>query len=190
MRASYGVTRKQMENDDLTLLKDDMTAFIEGHGMRRFPAYVSEDMTTVMWEPGSNPDSWKDFVEVAKASGVAFMTMNAVLLERDDVDFLTDRLKHSYYSNDEDLEEARSLRTWYRLTGSRSIGPTRFPWPGSGSQTRWLGAPTISRTWPTWWASTMTLTRRSSSGGPTFAAAGSSAWFPCNGCAGPPAVGW
>src|SRR5689334_14236338 len=87
------VRRKQMESDDLTSLKDDMNAFILGHGMKRFPAYVSEDMTTVMWEPGSNPDSWKDFVEVAKASGVAFMTMNAVALDREDVEFLTERLR-------------------------------------------------------------------------------------------------
>jgi hypothetical protein len=121
------VTRKQMDNDDLTLLKDDMTAFIEGHGMRRFPAYVSEDMTTVMWEPGSNPDSWKDFVEVAKASGVAFMTMNAVLLDREDVDFLTDRLKHSYYSNDEDLEESRWLKSHIGKTGFVQLG---YPYQG------------------------------------------------------------
>jgi hypothetical protein len=116
-----------MGHDDLTLLKDDMTAFIEGHGMRRFPAYVSEDMTTVMWEPGSNPDSWKDFVEVAKSSGVAFMTMNAVALDREDVDFLMDRLKHSYYSNDDDMEEARWLRSHIGKTGFVQLG---YPYQG------------------------------------------------------------
>ena len=26
--------------DDLSGLKDDMVAFIEGHGMRRFPGYI------------------------------------------------------------------------------------------------------------------------------------------------------
>ena len=28
-----------MRSDDLHQSKDDMTAFIEGHGMRRFPGY-------------------------------------------------------------------------------------------------------------------------------------------------------
>ena len=29
--------------DDLTTVKDDMVAFIEGHGMRRFHGYVDYD---------------------------------------------------------------------------------------------------------------------------------------------------
>ena len=29
--------------DDLTSLKDDMVAFIEGHGLRRFHGYVDYD---------------------------------------------------------------------------------------------------------------------------------------------------
>ena len=39
--------------DDLSILKDDMVAFVEGHGMRRFPGYVDhEEVQTVMWKPG------------------------------------------------------------------------------------------------------------------------------------------
>ena len=48
--------------EDLTILKDDMIAFIEGHGMRRFHGYVDYDeVQCVMWETGNNPDGWKDF---------------------------------------------------------------------------------------------------------------------------------
>jgi hypothetical protein len=65
-----------MNPDDLTSLKDDMTAFIEGHGMRRFSGYVGEDVPTVEWEAGENPDSWKDFVELAKAAQVSFPTIS------------------------------------------------------------------------------------------------------------------
>ena len=43
--------------DDLTNLKDDMTAFIEGHGMLRFHAYVGEEVPSVMWDSSDNPDS-------------------------------------------------------------------------------------------------------------------------------------
>jgi len=63
--------------DDLATLKDDMVAFIEGHGMRRFPGYVDhEEVQTVMWKPGDDLDGWKDFVELAKASGSPFLTMD------------------------------------------------------------------------------------------------------------------
>ncbi len=49
--------------DDLTALKDDMTAFIEGLGMRRFFGYVeAEEIPSVLWDSGHNPDGWKDFV--------------------------------------------------------------------------------------------------------------------------------
>ena len=56
--------------DDLSTVKDDMVAFIEGHGMRRFHGYVDyEEVQCVMWEMGGNPDGWKDFVELAKTAG-------------------------------------------------------------------------------------------------------------------------
>jgi len=48
---------------DLTILKDDMVAFIEGHGLRRFNAYVSDEVANVPWSTDEDhPDAWKDFV--------------------------------------------------------------------------------------------------------------------------------
>ena len=46
-----------MRTDDLHGLKDDMTAFIEGHGMRRFPAYVGDEIASVLWKDAENRPS-------------------------------------------------------------------------------------------------------------------------------------
>ena len=114
--------------DDLTTLKDDMTAFIEGHGMHRFHAYVGEEVPSVMWDSSDNPESWKDFVELAKNAGATFLTMSDVVLEKDDLDFLVDRLKNAAYPDEEDIEEARWLRTYIGKTGFVQLG-----WPCQGT---------------------------------------------------------
>ncbi len=111
-----------MNPDDLSSLRDDMIAFVEGHGMRRFHCYVSEEMNSVMWDPGENPDSWKDFVEVAKGSGASFVTMNDVVLDQEDMDFMLERLRFSTYLNPEDLEEARMLHSCVGKLGFVQLG--------------------------------------------------------------------
>lgn len=111
-----------MNPEDLTSLRDDMIAFIEGHGMRRFHCYVTEEMNSVMWDPGENPDGWKDYVEVAKGSGAPFLTMNEVLLEEDDVEFLLDRLRYSSYLNPEEVDDARMLRASVGKVGFIQLG--------------------------------------------------------------------
>src|SRR6266852_6097016 len=79
--------------DDLSTLKDDMIAFIEGHGMRRFHGYASEDeVQAIMWHSPDHSDGWKDFVELAKHSGAPFLTMHASTLERSDIDDLVQHL--------------------------------------------------------------------------------------------------
>lgn len=113
--------------DDLHGVKDDMTAFIEGHGLKRFHGYVSEEISTVNWEPGDNLDSWKDFVELAKAAGASFLTMSDVVLEKEELDFLIERLRNGGYPSDEDQEEARMLRIYSGKTGFIQLG-----WPCQG----------------------------------------------------------
>ena len=109
--------------DDLTSLKDDMVAFIEGHGMRRFPGLVDyEEVQSVTWKSEDNPDSWKDFVELAKASGAPFLTMDAWRLEREELDAMIDRLSTATFSSDEDVEDARWLRTYIGKTGFVQLG--------------------------------------------------------------------
>src|SRR5205807_1233633 len=109
--------------DDLTTVKDDMIAFIEGHGMRRFHGYVDfEEVQCVMWEAGHNPDGWKDFVELAKSAGAAFLTMHAWTLDREELDRLSKRLSDGEYTNEEDLEESRWLKTYVGKTGFLQLG--------------------------------------------------------------------
>src|SRR3974377_1554792 len=132
--------------DDLSSLKDDMVAFILGHGMSRFQGYVTEDVHSVMWDPRDNPESWKDFVELAKKAGCAFLSMDEEILERDELDYLVQRLQqatypsdddaeearwrrrqHAPYPSDEDVEEARWLRSFVGKTGFLQLG-----WPHQG----------------------------------------------------------
>lgn len=99
-----------MQSDNLISLKDDMVAFIAGHGMRRMNGYVPDDIPTVIFEE-ENPDGWKDFVELAKASGAPFVTMSDVVLEKADVAALIERVRDQVYPDDEaqEIEEAERL---------------------------------------------------------------------------------
>ncbi|HVJ09032.1 MAG TPA: hypothetical protein VM554_11675 [Acidisarcina sp.] len=93
-----------MQPESLTILKDDMVAFIEGHGMRRLPGFVTEDIPSVEWEDNGNPDSWKDFVELATAASAPFLTMSEVTLEKDDLELLVEQLRDQNFP-DEDAPE-------------------------------------------------------------------------------------
>jgi len=110
-------------SDNLAGLKDDMVAFIEGHGMRRFHGYVDyEEVQSVVWKTEDNPDSWKDFVELAKASAAPFLTMDSWTLHREELDQMVERLGQAEFTNDEDVEEARWLRTYVGKTGFVQVG--------------------------------------------------------------------
>ena len=100
-----------------------MVAFIEGHGMLRFRGYVDyEEVQSVMWKSEDNPESWKDFVELAKAASAPFLTMDSWTLRREDLDELLRRLADAEFAGDEDMEEARWLRTYLGKTGFVQLG--------------------------------------------------------------------
>jgi len=113
-----------MQSDNLLSLKDDMIAFIEGHGMRRLPGYVGEEVPSVMWEDNVDPDSWKDFVETAKAAGAPFVTMSDVTLEKEDLELLVEELQDLDYPHDEspEVEEAQSLINYVGKMGYIQLG--------------------------------------------------------------------
>jgi hypothetical protein len=92
-----------MQSDNLISLKDDMVAFIAGHGMRRMNGYVTEEVPTVLFED-DNVDAWKDFVEHAKAAGAPFVTMSEVVLEKSDIAILLEQLRDQTFP-DEDAQE-------------------------------------------------------------------------------------
>lgn len=112
-----------MAFDDLSTLKDDMVAFIAGHGLRRMNAFVPEDVPTVSFED-DDLDSWKDFVEHAKAAGAPFVTMNSVLLEPEDVATLIAQLRDANYPDPDasELEEAQALMRHVGKTGYLQLG--------------------------------------------------------------------
>ncbi len=92
-----------MQSDNLISLKDDMVAFIAGHGMRQLNGYITEEVPTVVFED-DGPDAWKDFVEHAKAAGAPFVTMSEVVLEKSDIAILLEQLRDQTFP-DEDAEE-------------------------------------------------------------------------------------
>ena len=117
-----------MQPDNLISLKDDMVAFIAGHGMRRLSAYISEEVPTVVFEE-DNPDGWKDFVEHAKAAGAPFVTMSEVILEKADVALLLDQLRDESFpeENSEDIDDAEYLVNHVGKVGYLQLG---FPYQG------------------------------------------------------------
>jgi hypothetical protein len=117
-----------MHPDNLLSLKDDMVAFIAGHGMRRMPGYVTEDVPTVLFEE-DDADSWKDFVEHAKAAGAPFITMSEVVLEKTDIAVLLEQLREHTFADDEeiDLDDAEALIKHVGKAGYLQLG---FPCQG------------------------------------------------------------
>jgi hypothetical protein len=113
-----------MQTDSLISLKDDMIAFIEGHGMFRFKGYVDDNVPTVSWDDEENLDSWKDFVEAAKAAGAQFLTMSDAALERDDLDLLTEQMEDQNYPDrdPQDMDEVEDLRKYAGKVGYVQLG--------------------------------------------------------------------
>jgi hypothetical protein len=112
-----------MAFDDLTAVKDDMVAFIAGHGMRRMNSFVPEDVPTVLFEE-DDVDGWKDFVEHAKAASAPFVTMSEVILEPEDVATLIRQIRDQNFPESEgvELEEARALQQHVGKTGYLQLG--------------------------------------------------------------------
>lgn len=121
-----------MHPDNLASIKDDMVAFIAGHGMRRVPAHAGDDVPSVLWDDEENPESWKDFVETAKAAGAAFMTMSEALLEKEEVELLIEEVQDQDYqlemaSGSSELDEAQALVAHIGKIGHLQLG---FPHQG------------------------------------------------------------
>ncbi|ACO32584.1 MULTISPECIES: hypothetical protein [Acidobacterium] len=113
-----------MNHDNLLTLKDDMIAYIAGHGMRRIPAHAGEEVPAILWEDEENADGWKEFVETAKAAGAPFLTMAEVVLERIDAELLLEHLQEVNFPESEtgDVEEAQALLAHVGKIGYIQLG--------------------------------------------------------------------
>jgi len=112
-----------MQSDNLISLKDDMVAFIAGHGMRRLNGFVSEEVPSVIFEE-ENPDGWKDFVEHAKAAGAPFVTMSEVILEKSDIAILLEQLREQTFPGDDssEIDDAERLVNHVGKVGYLQLG--------------------------------------------------------------------
>jgi hypothetical protein len=113
-----------MSTDNLLSLKDDMVAFIEGHGMRRLPGYVTDDIPSVLWEGRGNPDAWKDFVEMAKHVGSPFVSFSEMTLDHEELDVLIEEAGEMNFPDEEaaELVEAKWLRKYAGKLGYIQLG--------------------------------------------------------------------
>ena len=112
-----------MQSDNLISLKDDMVAFIAGHGMRRLNGFVSEEVPSVIFEE-ENPDGGKDFVEHAKAAGAPFVTMSEVILEKSDIAILLEQLREQAFPGDDssEIDDAERLVNHVGKVGYLQLG--------------------------------------------------------------------
>ena len=92
--------------------------------MRRFPGFVGEDVPSIVWEDDANPDSWKDFVEMAKTASAAFLTMSEVVLEKEDLEILIEELRDQNYPGEEnaELDEVQYLVNYVGKLGYLQLG--------------------------------------------------------------------
>lgn len=118
------IAKTTMTQSSLLTLKDDMVAFIAGHGLRRIPAHIGDEAPTVLWDDEDNADSWKDFVETAKAAGAVFLTMSEARLEKADLELLIEELQESNYADDDapELDDAQSLAAYVGKVGYIQLG--------------------------------------------------------------------
>lgn len=113
-----------MAHDNLLLLKDDMVAFLTGHGLRLFPGYVGDDVPSVLWEDDDDSDGWKRLVETAKAAAVPFLTLSDVVLEDDELDLMLEKLREQNFPDEEapEFEEVEALREHVGKVGYLQLG--------------------------------------------------------------------
>ncbi len=121
-----------MHSDNLASTKDDMVAFIEGHGIRRVPGHAGDDVPSIVWDDAENPDRWKDFVETAKAAGATFITMSEAILEKEDVEMLIEEVQDQEFNMEmsgasTELDEAQALVKHIGKIGHLQLG---FPHQG------------------------------------------------------------
>jgi hypothetical protein len=97
-----------MTTENLNVLRDDMVAFIEGHGMKRLPGFVTEELPAIVWEDEARPESWKDFVEMAQHCGARFITFSEICLTEPEAEDLLDEAAGINFPDEESPEMAEA----------------------------------------------------------------------------------
>lgn len=129
-----------MDSENLLALKDDMIAFIEGHGMRHFPAVIPPETPRIWWNDSAaalhrtgpakeTQESWKDFVEMAKALGAPMVCIGEDVLDKTTLEVLSSGLQEL---SDEDTfgPEMEKLDKLYRYIGKLGHIELAFAYQG------------------------------------------------------------
>ncbi len=113
-----------MAHDNLLNVKDDMVAFLTGHGLRQFPGYVGDDVPSVLWEDQGDPDGWKRLVETAKAAGSPFLTLSDVVVEDEELDLILEKLREQNFPDEDapEFDEVEALRKHVGKVGFLQLG--------------------------------------------------------------------
>lgn len=92
--------------------------------MRRLPGFAGDTVPSILWEDEANPDSWKDFVEMAKAAGAPFVTISDIVLEKEDVELLIEEIQELHFPDEEapEMDGAQTLVTHVGKTGYIQLG--------------------------------------------------------------------
>jgi len=121
----------RMKPDDLAGLKDDMAAYIAALGLQRFSGFIPEDTRKVLWcaphevSPVAKDrpeDGWKEFLELAKSSGIHFIVFSEQLLLEEDLEGLEDDLGSVRELDANDRTTLARLRIHEGQTGSLQLG--------------------------------------------------------------------
>ncbi len=113
-----------MAHDNLSVLKDDMIAFLAGHGLRQFPGYIGDDVPSVLWEDEDDSDGWKRLVETAKSAGAGFLTLSDVVIDDEELDILLEKLREQNFPDEEapEFDEIDAMREHVGKIGFLQIG--------------------------------------------------------------------
>ena len=109
--------------DDLTTVKDDMIAFIEGHGMRRFHGFVDYRRGAVRHVGDGRQSRWLEgFRRAGQGRRRSFSDHAFLDSERTELDEMVQRLTNSEFTDGDDVEDARWLRAHVGKVGYLQLG--------------------------------------------------------------------
>ena len=113
-----------MSSDNLLSLKDDMVAFIEGHGLRRLPGYVTEDIPSDSVGGPRQSRRVERLCRDGQARGAPFITFSEMTLEREELDALIEEAGEMNFPDEEatELVEAQWLRKYAGMVGYIQLG--------------------------------------------------------------------
>ena len=101
-----------------------MIAFIAGHGMRRLPGYVTEEVPSVVCLKRRMRTAGRILSSMRRRPGAPFVTMSEVLLEKDDLHVLMEQIREQNFPDGDgpEIEDAEHLLRHVGKLGYLQLG--------------------------------------------------------------------